>query len=705
MKYKILIIIIAISVLFSGLVLYDRHKAESRMNNIEIAIDMTDFQNLAGEAGMSFDTLAGQLINHGATSIAVHEATLDGLKDQGRIAYMSLSNLLADYYSTGTRIPVAEELVSRYGEIIEKREAGNYSIIITRDRFLADFLYSALYKRTGGNIERIDKDDSYAVVVKQRLRNLNAVGLGFLERDLAYAKRQGFVNLIPRMQNYQGIDEKNIDSKIAQVKRPEYGVSTVVFAGDTVLGYDAAHEEDPHILKYAAKRFHENGLITAILEKPAEEDINKVQRGIRTFSRTSLFSSTKVYSIEFMDSRKTLDPRDVVEQWSRAIAERNVRIIYVRPILNPYKGPVENLNDTLEAVDSIAERVKQMGFERYTVKGLGIIYPSPHERFIIFIGILAGGILLLMSLVPLKNYLVYSALGVSVLGSIGLLVLDIYYDIFNTVIGDLIVKSAALSAAIIFSSLAAAYLIAVYKKYSRQEEKIVLSKVILKSILTLIVAAGIALVGGLFVASLLAESKYILKLDIFRGVKLAFISPLIIFIVLYIKNIGIYIDKDDNPINLTLQLKKLLNTSVTVKYVLAGAVIFVGLMVLIMRSGNAPAGFSLEIERELRAFLETVFIARPRSKELLAFPILMLLVYASIRRYKIISFFIMIAGIIGLADIVNTFSHIRMSLEMAALSTVYSLTFGILSGTVLIIFLNFVEPRIMKFLDARRETH
>ncbi len=705
MKYKILIMIISISALVSGLVLYDRHKAESRMNNVEIAIDMNDFQNLAGEAGMSFDTLAQQLINHGATSIAVHEATLDGLKDQGRIAYMSLSNLLADYYSTGTRIPVVEELVSRYGEIIEKREAGNYSIVITRDKFLADFLYSALYKRTGGNIERIDKDDSYAVVVKQRLRNLNAVGLGFLERDLSYAKSQGFVNLIPRMQNYQGIDEKGIDSKIAQVKRPEYGVSTVIFAGDTVLGYDAAHEEDPYMLKYAAKRFHENGLITAILEKPAEEDINKVQRGISTFSKASLYSSTKVYSIEFMDTRKTLDPRNVVEQWSRAVAERNVRIIYVRPILNPHKGPVENLNDTLEAIDSIAERTKQMGFTRYTVKGLGTTYPNSFERFIIFTGILAGGVLLLLSLVPLKNYLIYGALGVCVLGSSGLLLLDIYYNIFNTTIGDLTIKSAALAAAIIFPSLAASYLIAVYKKHSRLEEKITLPKVILKSILTLIIAAGIALVGGLFVASLLAESKYILKLDIFRGVKLAFISPLIIFIAIYIKNIGIYIDKDDNPINLWLQLKKLLNTSVTVKYVLAGAVVIIGLMVLILRSGNAPAGFSLDIERELRSFLETIFIARPRSKELLAFPILMLLVYASVRRYKMISFFIMLAGVIGLADIVNTFSHIRMSLEMAALSTAYSLMFGILTGTILIVLLNFVEQRFMEFIGARRETH
>lgn len=710
MVKRLLILTIGISILVSGFVLYGRYRAEKRVSNVEIAIDMNDFQDLAGEMGIDFGNLAQQLKNRGATSIAVQEVTLLDLKNRGHIAYMPLSDLLMGYYTTGTRVPVAQEIITRLGDKIDKREASNYSIVITKDRNMYDFLYIALSKRTNGNVDRIEIDDSYAIIIKKKLRNLSTMGLGFLDRDLQFAKDLDFLNLIPRIQNYQEIDEQAINDKIEQVKNPRFKVSTVIFAGETVLGYNPAEEDNPVMLKYAAKSFYNNGLVAAIIEKPAEEDINKVQRGIKTFSKASMYTSTKVYSSE-MDKQKIYDPNDIVEQWARAISERNVRIIYVRPILDPDKDAVQNLQDNMDAIGDISQRIKQMGLKRDMVKGLGNIYPESHERLIMFVGIGAAFLMILLTFIDIKNYIIYGLLGlgaVAVAGTAGINVIygkDIFLNLMNSTIGDLAIKATALTSAVVFPSLASLYLINVYSKISKEAADQPISKIIMKSIITILAAAGISLLGGILIASLLAESKYMLKLDIFRGVKAAFILPLLVYAVLYIKKLGIYSDKDENPLSMSLQLKKLFNTSVTVKYAFAGALVLVALAILILRSGNAPSSLSLGVERDFRAFLESTLVARPRSKELIAFPILMLLAFSALRRYKALSFLIIFTGVIGLIDIVNSFSHIRMSLQMAVLSTIYSLTFGIAVGTILILLWNVVEKRFLKTGNGGRETH
>lgn len=704
MVKKVLVLLIGVAVLVSGFTLAQRHKAEQRVSNIEIAVDMNEFQDLAGELGVGLETLTHQLISSGATSIAVHEATLEGLNNQGRIAYMRLSDLLIGNYSTGVRAPVAEEILRKYADKIDKKEIGKYSIVITQDRELYDFLYNALNKRAKGNIDKVETQNSYAIVIKQRIRNLGIMGMGFLQSDLEYAKSLGFLNIIPRMQSFRGIDKEEIDSKIEQVKK--YMVSTVIFGGDTVAGYDQELEDDPEMLRYAAESFRDHNIVTAIIEKPAEVDIERIQRGIKAFSRLSDYMSTKVFSIEIKDAKnRFFEPEDIVEQCSRAIAERNTRIIYARPLLNPYKEPDQNFKDTLDAVSQISDRVKYMGLKLGIVKGLGNIFPSVLERLAIFTGIIAGGLLLLLGFVKIKNYLVYGLLGLGLLGLGGIFALDRLYNVFGSTIGDLTIKAAAFGAAIIFPSLAALYLINTYSRFSRMEEKLGVGDIMVKSILVFAAALAIALVGGIMVASLLAESKYMLKLDIFRGVKLAFITPMLVFVVLYIKRVGFYSDKDNNPLSVSLQLKKLLNTSVTVKYTLVGAAALTALIILLLRSGNAPEGFSLDAERNFRSFLETMFVARPRSKELLAFPILMLMVYFSISRNQVISFFIMLIGTIGLTDIVNTFSHIRMSLEMAVLSSAYSITFGLVAGTVLIVLWNIIEVNYSRYYSTRRETN
>ena len=86
-------------------------------------------------------------------------------------------------------------------------------------------------------------------------------------------------------------------------------------------------------------------IVAAILEKPAETDLETVQRGTKKLAYYSNYTNTKVYSIdEAQLSKITLE--NMVDQWGRAISQRNVRLIYLRPRNLPYKSANENYEDT-----------------------------------------------------------------------------------------------------------------------------------------------------------------------------------------------------------------------------------------------------------------------------------------------------------------------------------------------------------------------
>lgn len=699
---KILIGIIAVSFLVSCYTALNRYRAEKRNNHVEIAIDMNEFQDLAGEMGANFEELTERLKNSGVTSIGVQEATLKDLKDRGYIAYMPLGDFMMGTYSTGTIMPISKEIQAKYSKSIENRikskglnnKAFNYSmIVITPHKEVYDFLRESLANRV--KIDTLEVGNQFAIITKQKSKNMEEVGLGFFEKDLEYAKSLKFMSIIPRIQNYQGITKKQIDEKIAQVKRID--AKTVVFAGENVLGYNAEEEIREDIIHYAAQEFKKNNLVTAIIEKPADEDVDKGQRGIKIFSHESEYASSKIFSIEY-DKQKRLRPKDYVDQWARAIGERNARIIYVKPIWNPDKEPIQVLRDTSGSISQISKRIEAMGLYRKTVVGLNDVKPSYFERLVIIIGIISASLLLLLAFFNMNEYITY---GLLIAGSLGTAAV-LYSTVLFNLVGDLGLKMAALLCAVVFPSLGVWYLISRYKDYI-EEEKPRLGRIILRSAAVLIISAIIAGVGGIMIASLLAESKYMLKLDIFRGVKLAFVTPMILFLLLYIKHIGLYSDKDGKPLGISLQLKKVFNTSVTVKFALAGLVVLTAVAILLMRSGNAPAAMASGIELRFRALLENMFIARPRSKELIAFPLLMLLIYSYVRQNKTLAFLSLFAGTVGLTDIVNSFCHIRMSLLMAALSSGYSLAFGIILGAVLVIVWSFIDNRYFKNAGIRGE--
>ena len=93
----------------------------------------------------------------------------------------------------------------------------------------------------------------------------------------------------------------------------------------------------------------------------------------------------------------------------------------------------------------------------------------------------------------------------------------------------------------------------------------------------------------------------------------------------------------------------------------------------------------------MRRFLENIMYARPREKEfLVGHPAFFLMVAAVYRRWpQVLHFFLVIASVIGLGSMVETFAHIRTPFLMSFIRGINGWLTGLVVGILLIAVLAF----------------
>lgn len=687
---NILLVIIGVSFIVSGIQITRRVMKEQRNKNVEIVADLTDFENLAIEMNVPIEEVAKKLVGAGTTSIAISEETLNDMNNDGRILMYPAVNLKHIDVNFNNEYRGVATQIKNYIEENNLEYSAN-TIVLTDDKSEYDFLTNSFKSRFSGITKEFNVENKFGILIGRKQDKIKNVGLGLIDDDFEYAKTLGFNNIIPRIENHEGITTGEVDKLYEQLKK--YKVRTIVFAGVTVYGQNY-QDEKGEMLKYIGDKFSKEGaeIITAIIEKPVETDLETVQRGIKTLSKASNYINTKVYSIDASQLTR-ITASNMVEQWGRAISQRNVRVLYVRPLSVASKTANENFENTISAIREIKTRVRHMGMKVDSAKGLGNIVQNNFMQGLMGIGIVASGFLLLILLFDLSKFpkAIYSLFILSILGTGFIYCISPIYN----ALGGIANKGFSFMASIIFPSLSGLYLISVYNNESKIENKN-LKEIVCKSIVVLLISVLIAGVGGVFIGSLLSGSEYVLKLYVFRGVKLSFILPILIFGFAYVIKCGIYSDENGKPLNILEQTKKLMDSSITVKYAVAGVVLVLGLLIVVMRSGNTLITSASSIEIAFRNFLEKYLVARPRTKELIAFPVLMFIVYSARYRIKEIGLLVMLVGMIGIENIVNSFCHIRMPVMVTTLSSIYSLIFAVIIGSIGIVIIEKIINLVKK---------
>jgi hypothetical protein len=173
---------------------------------------------------------------------------------------------------------------------------------------------------------------------------------------------------------------------------------------------------------------------------------------------------------------------------------------------------------------------------------------------------------------------------------------------------------------------------------------------------------GITFFGGLVIASLLYDVRFMQKALQVPGIKLLMMAPLLLsgFLLVPYSRIKAFAEKD-----------------LKVKHVAVGLLLAGGAALLLMRSGNTSAGWALP-DQGLRQALENLFVARPRTKEfLIGQPLLFIGFY-----YR--KPWLIWLGMIGQVSIINTFLHAHSPVSLSMLRTGHGIWIGLLIGSLVI---------------------
>ena len=227
--------------------------------------------------------------------------------------------------------------------------------------------------------------------------------------------------------------------------------------------------------------------------------------------------------------------------------------------------------------------------------------------------------------------------------------------------------------------------------------------IVVKSVGTLDGALLIALAGAILTAAPLSSTEYMLEIGIFRGVKLAQVLPLGAFCLLFLASYGLF-EKDHKEDRLQVRnFAGILNWTIPVWGFLLLGVLFMAGKYYLARTGHETTAAVSSAELILRNVLENISYARPRTKEfLIAFPCVMLTVYATVRRLPFWTGLFGLAGTIGMVSAINTFEHIRSPLYLGFMRTAGSLVLGTLLGIVYIIAFDLLFKLVQKCREKTR---
>lgn len=362
---------------------------------------------------------------------------------------------------------------------------------------------------------------------------------------------------------------------------------------------------------FSLEQLEGTGAVTALVEFATPQ-----------FENLDPSSAVRLHGISAREM-DVLSTERILNRYLRAVRERNLRVLYLRP----FSGEAGGWERSLELLDQLKSRLSRAGFNLGTAQPFAPWNPSLVWTAVVAAGIWAAAVLYGGLLFP---HLARLVLAGGALGYLGTLL----FLVRSPLTGK---QGLALLAAVVFPAL------------SLQVQG---GKTPLVRYLS---TAGVSLLGALFVVGSLTGTEFLVKLAEFRGVKLMHILPILLVIFSLARPLSAWLQKE-----------------VPVPYLLAAG--FVGLagMVYLLRTGN----FGLpvpDLEVKIRESLENLLRVRPRTKELfLGHPALYLVVHSKEPKKS----WLLPLAVIGQLSLVNTFTHTHTFLGVSLLRTVYGLVFG-----------------------------
>ncbi|MBR2039165.1 MAG: hypothetical protein IJ947_02050, partial [Phascolarctobacterium sp.] len=510
--------------------------------------------------------------------------------------------------------------------------------------------------------------------------------LGLSSSEMRKVASLGF-NVIVRPQNFVNVTEEKIDSIFNRIAKSGVEVNAYMPAGAEVVGY-------PNKIDYMAKKLADRKLI--MQEHYTQLQFAKID-GLVPLAEALNYKAVRTYVIDSLEQKK-ISVGEGLRRWALTDEERNVRVNYIRPYFLSQNGQ-DLLTMNLQYVKDITANVKARGFkigeaglfeaEASTVKNgyTGPYFPNKIAFVIIGAAVLAGAAIYLAQLVELTNSKQVILWGVMT---------AVMAAILFAGRGLVMRQALAFGAAVFFPVLSMNVILDIWDKTTTSSVSAL--KVILNSTWQLALAVLMSLVGGMYLAAILADSRFLLEIDIYRGVKLTFIMPLVLMTILYVKRYDMLGVMGAGMKVAVSRVNDLLNKPITFKHIALLGVLGIVLLYFVARSGHSAGVPVAAIEVKMRLFLEQLMYARPRQKEfMIGHPAFFLAAYAAYYNAPCLMQYALTCGaVIGQASLVQTFCHMRTPVFMSTVRAIDGYAMGAVIGIILVTVVAIAMPQFMK---------
>ncbi len=592
-----------------------RSIAEQKNVYVETVIDFEEMRQLAREEGWALKDLFAAMKKNGASSVAISEDTLSSLQSEGRITVLSADEIRKLSLEDGLKQDVPGAV------------AGALWVHSEEDALLDRIEQYLTWKLPAHKLNRLHRN--FLLINKSNLGFMERVGLGFSPAYFSMAEDAG-LGMVLRVFNYPGLTASSAARIINSIPSPA-SASALLFAEEEVLGNRG---DLPGVIDLFQNRSYRIGWI----------EFN-IQEGIGAYLRRLSDSRpfVRVHSI----SRKEIDqvynvPR-AVARWVTAVKDRSIKMLYIRCFFQDDKKYIADLAAyNLDYLKQIAHSLRAEGFviaadyeqRLYEPRHMMGILSGP-ERVAIALSLLLGFFLLIkVSFMP--NFQAKYFFFAPVIAIICHFLFSV--KVFNAVFG--------LAGALGYSSLG---IILAFNWLKSKERSF------LNSLLFFIIMVIPSLLGGLLIAGLHSEVEYLLKFSQFRGIKLAFILPIVWITLWSLKEFG-------------TGLLQLINRPITPVGLLLAGTLGIGITAYLLRSGNLAILKPSAFEDAIRTFLENTLIARPRNKEfLIGYPAAALFVFFYFRNKIALLPVFAVFMQMGQVSVLNTLCHFHSPLSLSLL--------------------------------------
>jgi len=621
----LLVLVLAAGVAASVYVAAVRWNLEATNNRAAVVVDYDDALRLSLLCGKPVKAVLKDLREAGAEGVGVYEDTLLSLQTDGRLKL---------YRGPGGALVAVSpdaDLLRRIARHIHGRLSGQ-PIVEPRP------LFSAV------------EPQQYVLDLPAAVVQCPQLGLGLDPGEVVSVASAGLA-LVARP-SAEGVSTAE-GVRFVVEETAAAGARAVLFAGNCILGYrdyleDAAEALEKRQLPYASlefgKQYGDAGLCRQL--------------------GGGVLRAHAITETEMAD----MAPRQATDRFLRAARERGIRLLYVRLFLN---GAAPSLEKNHDYVDGISRRLLSAGFVADMPTPFPPVDFGPIWRLLAALGVVAGGLLLLLNLLPLSGRTValLAALGV-IIAVGGLLTSPV-----------LTRKLFALLAALVFPTLALGRL-----RPGSETELDSVRRATGRVLRDYVCCAFISLCGAALIVGLLSDTLFMAQADQFAGVKLSLWLPLPVVAAIHLGQLyGRGASAREQWGKALGNWAGILRGPVLYGQVAIIIVVLAAAVLILLRSGNEQGLGVSDLELRFRDALERALIVRPRQKEFLVGHPLLILTLGLMALGRVRGMWLGFMGAaIGQTSMVNTFCHIHTPLAVSLVRTFNGLWLGAILGFILL---------------------